>query len=114
MTFYARMQALADRQIAGKGSPVTIRAKDTPSDPVHGYFDVEGATRTINAVLTQVDYKTFPETLAQAGDLMLLCDAGVVVGEKWINGTEEWSVVAVKEITPDNSTLLAVKALVRG
>lgn len=114
MTFYERMQALADRQIAAKGASLTIRALPTASDPVSGLGYADGATRSVEGVLTRVDYRVFPETVARSGDLMLLTSAAVAVGEKWINGSAEWSIVAVQEIKPDNATGIAWKALVRG
>lgn len=114
MTFYERMRALASRQIAAKGSTVTIRGIPTPSDPVTGLGGADGAARSMSAVLTQVDYRTFPETIARAGDLMLLVDGTAEVGEKWVNGVSEWTIVAVSEVNPANDGAIITKALVRG
>lgn len=116
MTFYERMKALADRQIAAKGSSVTIRGLPVAPDPVTGAGGSDGATRQVSAVLTSVDYRVFPESLVQAGDLMLLVEGGsaVQIGEKWVNGLAEWSIVAVREINPANGTPIAFRALVRG
>lgn len=110
MTFYERMDALATRQIADKGSSLTIVGRPTGGDPVTGAGAGAGASRTVAGVVTKIDYKTFPETLVQAGDKMLLLDGAVVVGETW----EGRKIVAVSEVKPDNSTSLIHKALVRG
>lgn len=116
MTFYTRMKALADRQIVAKGYAATFRSLPTAGDPVTGLGGSAGATRTAQAVILNVDYRTFPETLARAGDLMLLVEGGgaPAVGEKWVNGAAEWEIVAVKEVNPPNGTALLWKVLVRG
>lgn len=114
MTFYARMQALADRQIADKGSSLTIKGLPAAGDPVDGTGGTDGDERSVDGVLTGIDYKTFPETMTRAGDVMLILGEPVLVGEKWVNGSAEWEVVAVKDIKPDNATHIATKALVRG
>lgn len=110
MTFYERMDALATRQIADKGSTLTISARPTASDPVTGAVGSDGEDREIPGVVVKIDYRTFPETMVQAGDKMLLLDGEVEVGEKWGGMT----IVAVSEVKPDNSTSLLHKALVRG
>ena len=61
-----------------------------------------------------IDYRTFPETIAQVGDKMLISSDAIEVGEKWISGSDEWTVVQVMEVKPDNSTGILWKALVRG
>ena len=115
MTFYARKQALADSQIAAKGAAKTIRSAPTAGDPVTGAGATDGVARTVNAIETAVDYKTFPETMTQAGDLMLLLDADVSVGEVWVRPDgAEWTIKAVKKLDYTGSDLIAVKALVRG
>lgn len=116
MTFYSRMKTLSDRQILSKGSALTIRAKDTAGDPVTGAAASDGATRSVLGVVAGIDNKTFPETIVEAGDRMLLleADGAVEVGEKWIDGSDEWAIVSVVQIKPDNATSLLFKALVRG
>lgn len=115
MTFYARMQALADSQIAAKGAALTIRGVPTAGDPVTGAAAADGTSRTVNGVVTKVDYRTFPETMTQAGDLMLLLDADADVGEVWVRSdASEWTIKAVQKLNFNESDLIAVKALVRG
>lgn len=115
MTFYARMQALADRQIASKGASLTVRGQPTAGDPVTGSGATDGSSRTVGGVVTKVDYRTFPETQTQAGDLMLLLDGDADVGEVWVRGDgSEWTIQAVQKLKFDETNLIAVKALVRG
>lgn len=112
--FYVEMAALSTRLISEKGSSLTIRARDTASDPVTGSGAAEGTTRTMNGVVVPIDYRLFPESLVEVGDRMILVASAIEVGEKWIEGTDELAVVAVKEIAPDRTTLVLNKALVRG
>lgn len=114
MTFYERMDALVVRQLASKGFSATFRGEPTPADPVTGVGGSDGATRTIQAVKVAVNFRDFPETLVEAGDLMLIVKGFVEVGEYWIDGSDHWRVVSVKQYEPDNSTDLMTKALVRG
>ncbi|WP_299945352.1 hypothetical protein [uncultured Ruegeria sp.] len=114
MTFYSEMAAVADEMLLEFGYDATIRAADTASDPVTGAGAADGATRTVRALQTGIDYKVFPESLVQTGDRMFLFGAVVHVGEKLIDGTEEWAVKRVQHIQPDNSTHIMTKALVRG
>ncbi|MEO1108265.1 MAG: hypothetical protein AAFX90_10115 [Pseudomonadota bacterium] len=114
MTFYSEMAATADELLTEFGYDATIRAADTTSDPVTGAGAADGATRTVRAVQTKIDFKVFPETLVQAGDRMFLFGAQVEQGEKLIDGTAEWAVRRVAHIKPDNSTHILTKALVSG
>ena len=116
MAFYDRMKALADRQVANKGAALTIKGVPTAGDPVTGVGASDGATRTVQGVVTRVDNRVFPDTLTQSGDLMLLTEGGaaLAVNEKWVNGVSDWSIVAVQQVIPNNSTSLIYKALVRG
>ena len=107
-------QALADRLIAKHGFSATIRGEPTASDPVDGTGGADGASRTVNAIFTKIDFNTFPETAVEAGSKMLLCDGPVSVGEVLVDGSDEWTIVAVSDVEPDNSTHIISKALVRG
>ena len=114
MTFYAEMAAVADNALLEFGYDATIRAVGTASDPVTGAGAADGATRTVRAVQTKIDYKVFPESLVQAGDRMFLFGSLVDAGETLVDGTQEWAVTKVQHIQPDNSTHILTKALVRG
>lgn len=114
MTFYTDKAALADRLLTKFGYDATIRASDTASDPVHGFGYADGAERTVRAVQTKLDYKTFPEDLVQKGDRMFIFGANVDQGEKVVDASGEWAVKEVAHVKPDNSTHIITKALVRG
>lgn len=114
MTFYSEMAAVADELLVEYGYDATIRAADTPSDPVTGVGGADGVTRTVRAVQTKMDYKVFPETLVQTGDRMFLFGGQVEQGEKLVDGSAEWAIAEVQHIRPDNATHILTKALVRG
>lgn len=113
MAFYDDMAALADQMLTEFGFAATVRTADAPGDPVTGLGGAAGATRTVRAVQTKMDYRTFPETLVRAGDRMLIFGGAVEVGEKVIDGGE-WAVRQVAHIQPDNATHIITKALVSG
>ena len=118
MTFYAEMKALSDELMgtAEFGAALTVQGLPTAGDPVTGAGASDGTQRTVNGVVTKVDLKVFPESMVQAGDRRIVFDGdgAIQVGEKWINGTEEWDIVQVMQVKPDNSTSILFKALVRG
>lgn len=86
----------------------------TPTDPVTGAGGSDGAPRSVRAVQTKLDYKTFPETLVQEGDRMMIFGSVVDRGEVLVDGSAEWSIREVQHIQPDNSTHIITKALVSG
>jgi len=116
MTIYSDMQSVADTLLATDlfGASLTIRGKPTPGDPVTGLGGSDGATRTVTAAIVGVDYRTFPDTIAEIGDKMLVSSDEINVGEVWVDGSDEWHVVQVMEVKPDNATGILWKALVRG
>lgn len=114
MPEYDRAQATAQRLIAQKGFVATIRAVDTPTDPVFGFDQIPAATREVDAVRLRIDASLFTETLVEQASCMLLCDGPVQVGEKWIDGAAERPVLAVESVMPDNASHIISKALIRG
>lgn len=113
MTFYTEKAALADRLLLKYGFDATVRAADTPSDPVTGLGGANGATRTVRALFTKIDFRTFPETLVRDGDRMVIFGGPVLVGEVLVNNGD-WAVREVADIQPDGSTHIITKALVSG
>lgn len=116
MTFYAEMAALVS-ELAGNdefGRTLTIRGEPTAADPVTGSGGSDGSSRSVQGKDLNVDNRTFPETLAETGDRMLVIEGDISVGEVWVDGSNEWVVVDVRRFTNDSGSVIAAKALVRG
>jgi len=113
MTFYAGKAALADQLLLKYGFSATVRAADSPSDPVTGVGGSDGATRTVRAVFTSIDSTVFPETLVQKGDRMVIFGGSVEVGETLVKDGD-WPVRVVQHVQPDGTTHIITKALVSG
>ena len=116
MVNYTNLKATADRLITANGKSLTIRGVPTAGDPVTGLSGSDGSTRTVYGFPTKIDFRTFPESMTQSGDKMLLLegDSAVTIGEKWIDGTEEWDIVAVQQGIWGHTSDIIYKALVRG
>lgn len=114
MATYTNAQALAARLIAAKGFAATVRAASTPADPLTGLGGADGASRTVNAVQTRIDYRTFPEGLVRQGDRMFIFAGPVAVGEYLIDGSDEWPIRETMRVEPDNASHIITKALVGG
>ena len=113
---YKRLAATTTRLLTKYGSELQFRAKGSSSDPVTGSGGSEGETRPVVGVLTKVEEGYFSESLRKSGDRMLVLvpTADVKVGEKWVDGSSEWPIIELKTIKPDNSNVIAYRALVRG
>jgi len=107
--FYSDKAALADRLLLKFGYDATVTGRPTQPDPVTGAGGGAGVARTVRAVNTKIDYKTFPETLVRTGDTMLILGGLVEVGEA-IAGK---AVKQVAHVQPDNATHIITKALVQ-
>lgn len=113
MTFYTEKAALADRLLLKYGFSATVRAVGAIADPVTGLGGSDGATRSVRALFTKIDFKTFPETLVRKGDRMVIFGGPVLVGEVLVNNGD-WQIREVQNIQPDGSTHIITKALVSG
>lgn len=108
--FYTEKAALADRLLLRFGYDATVTGQPTLPDPVTGAGGGAGASRTVRAVNTAVDHNTFPESLVETGDTMLILGGKVDVGE----AVGSMSVKHVAHVMPDNATHIITKALVKG
>lgn len=113
MTFYSDKAALADRLLLKYGFTATVRGAATVADPVTGLGGSDGATRSVQAVFTRIDFRTFPETLVRKGDRMVIFGGPVSVGEVLVE-SGDWQIREVQNIKPDGSTHIITKALVSG
>lgn len=109
---YDAQMALAARLLAEKGFAATIRAQAVASDPVTGAGGSDGASRTINAVKTQVDRRRLPESLAERAECILICAGAVAVGEVWVDGAVDRPVIGVMPVEPDNTSRIITKAII--
>lgn len=111
---YTKIAATALRLIAKYGETMTFRAAGSSADPVTGLGGTAGATRTMQGVVGRVDLRDYPETVIQSGDKALIVEGGdIAKTDKWVNGSEEWHIVAVSPIAPNGTDIVAVKVLVR-
>lgn len=112
MAFYAEMAAVATELLAEFGASLTIEGVPSEPDPVDGYGDgTAGTSRTVTGAVLKVNYRLFPETVTQAQDKMLMVDgsAALQIGEIW----EGLRIVDLRDIRPDNATMVAQAALLR-
>lgn len=108
--FYTEKAALADRLLLRFGYDATVTGVPMLPDPVTGAGGGAGAARTVRAVNTKIDFNTFPESLVETGDTMLILGGKVNVGES-IGGK---SVKQVAHVMPDNAAHIITRALVKG
>lgn len=112
MTIYSEFQALADELLGSDefGTTLTVTGVPTAGDPVTGAGASAGVSRSIQGVITKVDFNVFPETVAQSTDKMLISSDSLERGERF----GDMTIVQVMKIEPDNATGILWKALIRG
>lgn len=113
---YLRAAKTATRLLTQYGATMQLRAKDGKSDPVSGSGGSQGATRDVIGLVASVQDGVFTDSLRKAGDRMLILapESGAVAGEVWVDGAANWPIIELKTIKPDNQTVIAYRALVRG
>lgn len=111
-TFYAEMASVATELLAEFGTSLTIEGIPSEPDPVDGFGDGGGGTtRTVTGAVLGVNYRLFPEGTTQVQDQMLMVDgnAALQIGEIW----QGKRIVELRNIKPDDATMVAQAALVR-
>ena len=103
---YARLAKRTTGLLKKYGATLVLRGDPTTSDPVSGAGGADGAARDVIGVLASVKDGYFTLTLAP--------ESAATVGEVWVDGADEWPLIEVKTIKPDNETVIAYRALVRG
>lgn len=97
--------------LAAGAKDLTLTAAPTATDPVTGLGGSSGATKTALGLITDVDRKTFSETIIQTGDKTIVFDGytEILQSDTW----EGASIVSLVEHKPDNITTMSYIALVR-
>ena len=113
---YARLAKRTTGLLKKYGATLVLRGDPTTSDPVSGTGGADGAARDVIGVLASVKDGYFTDSLRKSGDRMLTLapESAATVGEVWVDGADEWPLIEVKTIKPDNETVIAYRALVRG
>lgn len=113
---YTRIAVRVKELLSKYGSTLTIRDRWASADPVTGLGGADGADRDVIGVITAVKDGFFADSNRKSGDRMLVLapDSAVVAGEIWVNGAEQWPLIEVNKVAPDNQTVISYNALVRG